>query len=130
MSLKALQEITTQTQLPLRQKASMESENQRRELYRLLNEHIDSLYSTKKEPFCLTTDKYKKAMQACKLSLGEKCEDGGHFKHWAQRHFKLERVGMQTLLFCKKTNHPVVAQDDVFDTLLKIQTNNYVLNFN
>ena len=70
MSLKALQEITTQTQLPLRQKASMESENQRRELCRLLNEHIDSLHSTKKEPFCLTTDKYNKAIQACKLSLG------------------------------------------------------------
>ena len=51
MSLKALQEITTQTQLPLRQKASMESENQRRELYRLLNEHIDSLHSTKKIHF-------------------------------------------------------------------------------
>ena len=69
-----------------------------------------------------------KVIQTCKLSLGEKCEDGGHFKHRAQRQFKLERIGMQTL--CKKTNHPVVAQDDVFDTLLKIQTNNYVLNFN
>ena len=92
-------------------------DEQKRQFYSLLEEHISSLGKGKRETFCIDQDKYNKAIAALQLPKGVKCQEGSHFKFWCMKHFKLQNIGSTTILYCKKLSSPVVTKEDLFDTI-------------
>ncbi|XP_070203512.1 KRAB-A domain-containing protein 2-like [Littorina saxatilis] len=51
------------------------------------------------------------------LDKGEKCGHGAGFKSWCMRHFKLQRIGGQIILCCKKESVPVVCKEDLYNVI-------------
>ena len=68
---------------------------------------------------CLSQEKCEKALTALQLDKGEKCEDGASFKFWCSTNFKVVNIGSKKVPHCKKSSCPVVAKEDLFDTLVR-----------
>ncbi|CAH1258983.1 KRBA2 [Branchiostoma lanceolatum] len=94
-----------------------DEQQQKVEFYRLIDNKISNLGQSKKESFCITQDKYNKALEALQLPKGVKCPEGNKFKFWASQHFQLQEIGSKKILYCQKTSRPVVPKEDIFDTI-------------
>ncbi|XP_035699879.1 KRAB-A domain-containing protein 2-like [Branchiostoma floridae] len=94
-----------------------EEEQQKAEFYRLVEEQINSLGQSKRNSYCLTQERYDKAVQALQLAKGVKCQEGNKFKFWATKHFKLQEIDSKKVLYCKKSSHPVVPKEHIFDAI-------------
>ena len=85
----------------------------------LLEQHISSLNKFKKDKYVITQDMYGKILTILQHPNGAKCEEGSNFKFWCNKHFKVEEIGANQLLFCKKTSCPVTTKEDMYTTILQ-----------
>ena len=90
---------------------------QRVKFYDLLDEHMSQLKPHKRENFVIGQEKYNRITGAILLDKGSKCNGGALFKFRCQNHYKLQRVGAKDILFCNKTNCPVVTREELFNTI-------------
>ena len=67
----------------------------------LLNDHIDKLNEKWRHTFTIDQETYDKIMFAVQLPKGEKCPDGGKFKFWSCKHFKIEKIGTKPVSLSK-----------------------------
>eukprot|EP00058_Branchiostoma_floridae_P001776 XP_002587264.1 hypothetical protein BRAFLDRAFT_99781 [Branchiostoma floridae] len=93
-------------------------EQQKAEFYRLVEVQINSLGQKKKDNYCITQERYDKALQALQVAKWSKCPEEGKFKFWATQNFELQEIGSKKILYCKKSSRPVVPKEDIFDTII------------
>ena len=92
---------------------------QKTQFYKLLDDHIATLNAKKQESFCVTQAKYAKILSTLEVSKGAKCNEGASFKYWCHKHFKVEKIGTNSILYCQKSSCPVVSYEDMFETILR-----------
>ena len=87
---------------------------QRAEFQQLLTTYIDQLHESKKpsNPHSVNQEKYNRILTALQLLKGAKCSEGAHFKFWCMKHFKCVKIGRNNVLYCKKTSHPIVTEEE------------------
>ena len=60
---------------------------------------------------------YDEALAALQLQKGVKCTTGSHLKFWCKKHFKLQKIGSKSVLYCLKTSNSVVPKEEIFETI-------------
>ena len=65
------------------------NEDQSNQFYQLLNQHIATLDSKKREVFCIVQEKYDKIMRALTLTKGSQCDYGPKFKFWCCKNIQV-----------------------------------------
>lgn len=98
-------------------------QQQKANFYQQLDAHIQKLNMNNRETFCLPQNKYNKVLRVLSLDEKEACPEGPKFKHWAKKLYKLGMVGSQNIIFCKKSGCPVVAREEIFQTISTCHTN-------
>ena len=93
--------------------------DQKETFQQLLEQHISSLNKLKKDKYVITHDMFGKILTILQQPKGAKCEQGSNFKFWCNKHFKVEEIGANQLLFCKKTSCPVTTKEDMYTTILQ-----------
>ena len=94
----------------------MEQKNQ---FYKLLDDHISKLNKNKKSKFVIDQETYDKVLSALLLPKGSKSQDGARFKFWSNQHFRIEQIGENELVYCKKTSCPVATKNNIFNTIFQ-----------
>lgn len=90
---------------------------QKTEFYTLLDAYISTLAIKKQESFCIPQEKYNRIVHSLQLAKGAVCQYGTKFKFWCNQHFKLEKIGTNSIVYCVKTSSPVVTKEDMFDVI-------------
>ena len=98
-------------------------EEQKLTFYDLLDKYVSGLAENKRQAFYCDQEKYNKIEKTLKLRSGEKCADGAKFKYLCQKHYKLETIGSRTIVYCKKTELPIVTKAEIFETVANCHIN-------
>ena len=87
---------------------------QKVQFYIQLEDTISKLIENNRDNFCITQEKYEKALTSMELPKGAKCPNGAHFKFWCKKHFKVQKIGSSNVLYCVKTSCPVMMLREDF----------------
>ena len=88
---------------------------QKTEFYRLMEEHVISLDQLQQAAFCITQEKYGKAIAAFQLKKGLKCNEGSHFKFWHANTLSCKKSVSEWFNTVRKRLN--LTKEEPFDTI-------------